>query len=237
MRPSTRLDANALASSRSRAWSSSRGPANTITPRARATSSIARCRDDEKGFATFSNRRPIVLVLPSVRRRLLAVRFGSKSSRRAAAWTRSMRSSDTPVRRSRPARLFSGSLQPKPRLRAWSGVASNPSRVPWLGPFSTLVIIVVVVVIISGLFLHKARFGRYTYAIGSNSFAALAAGINVRRHLTKIYALSGLLAGLAGMFPYCGSAPAHRPRELAVSSPPSRLWSSVVRAFQGASVG
>ena len=116
-------------------------------------------------------------------------------------------------------------------------MASNPSRVPWLGPVSTLVIIVVVVVIISGLFLHKARFGRYTYAIGSNSFAALAAGINVRRHLTKIYALSGLLAGLAGMFPYCGSAPAHRPRELAVSSPPSRLWSSVVRAFQGASVG
>jgi ribose transport system permease protein len=74
--------------------------------------------------------------------------------------------------------------------------------VPWLGPLSTPGIIVVGVVVIAGLFLHKARFGRYTYAIGSNSFAARTAGINVRRHLAKVYALSGLLAGLAGMFLY-----------------------------------
>ena len=74
--------------------------------------------------------------------------------------------------------------------------------VPWLGPLSTPGIIVVGVVVVAGLFLHKARFGRYTYAIGSNSFAARAAGINVRRHLAKVYALSGLLAGLAGMFLY-----------------------------------
>jgi ribose transport system permease protein len=74
--------------------------------------------------------------------------------------------------------------------------------VPWIGPFSKPGLIVVAVVVLAGLFLHKARFGRYTYAIGSNSFAALAAGINVRRHLMKIYALSGLLAGLAGMFLY-----------------------------------
>ncbi|MEA9984669.1 MULTISPECIES: ABC transporter permease [Subtercola] len=74
--------------------------------------------------------------------------------------------------------------------------------VPWLGPLSWPLIVVIVVVIIAGLFLHKARFGRYTYAIGSNPFAALAAGINVKRHLTKIYVLSGLLSGLAGMFLY-----------------------------------
>ena len=60
----------------------------------------------------------------------------------------------------------------------------------------------VAVVIAAGLFLHQARFGRYTYAIGSNPFAARAAGINVQRHLTKVYLLSGLLAGLAGMFLY-----------------------------------
>jgi ribose transport system permease protein len=59
-------------------------------------------------------------------------------------------------------------------------------------------------------FLHKARFGRYTYAIGSNAFAARAAGINVKRHITKIFMLSGLLAGLAGFFFYLrlgGGAP------------------------------
>lgn len=74
--------------------------------------------------------------------------------------------------------------------------------VPWLGPLAWPGIVVVVIVIVAGLALHKARFGRHTFAIGSNSFAALAAGINVKRHITKIYVLSGLLAGLAGMFLY-----------------------------------
>ena len=74
--------------------------------------------------------------------------------------------------------------------------------VPWLGPLSWPGIVVVIVVIIAGLYLHKSRFGRYTFAIGSNPFAALAAGINVKRQLTKIYVLSGFLSGLAGMFLY-----------------------------------
>jgi ribose transport system permease protein len=74
--------------------------------------------------------------------------------------------------------------------------------VPWLGPLSWPGIVVIVIVVITGLYLHKSRFGRYTFAIGSNPFAALAAGINVKRQLTKIYALSGFLSGLAGMFLY-----------------------------------
>ncbi len=71
-----------------------------------------------------------------------------------------------------------------------------------LNPLSWAVIVVAVVVILCGLFLHRSRFGLYTYAIGSNSFAARAAGINVERHLTKVYVLSGALAGLAGMYVY-----------------------------------
>ena len=74
--------------------------------------------------------------------------------------------------------------------------------VPWFGPFSTPVLIVVVIVVLCWLALHKARLGRYTYAIGSNSFAARAAGINVQRHLTKVYVLSGVLSSLAGIFLY-----------------------------------
>jgi ribose transport system permease protein len=73
---------------------------------------------------------------------------------------------------------------------------------PWIGPFSKPVLLVLAVTIVAGLFLHKARFGRYTFAIGSNTFAARAAGINVHRHLMKVYMLSGALAGLAGMFFY-----------------------------------
>ena len=75
--------------------------------------------------------------------------------------------------------------------------------VPWLGPLSSPGIAVIFIVLICGLFLHRARFGRYTFAIGSNEFAARSAGINVNRHYMKIYALSGLLSGLAGMYFYC----------------------------------
>jgi len=73
---------------------------------------------------------------------------------------------------------------------------------PWIGPFSKPVLLVVAVLAFATLVLHKARFGRYTFAIGSNAFATRAAGINVDRHVTKVYALSGLMAGLAGMFFY-----------------------------------
>ncbi|TFD64334.1 ABC transporter permease [Cryobacterium ruanii] len=73
---------------------------------------------------------------------------------------------------------------------------------PNWNPLSWAVLFVAIVIVVLGLFLHKSRFGLYTYAIGSNAFAARAAGINVERHITMIYALSGALAGLAGMYVY-----------------------------------
>lgn len=63
--------------------------------------------------------------------------------------------------------------------------------------FSVLVAGIVVVWIY--LLLNKTRFGRYTYAIGSNVESARRAGINVSAHLTKVYMLSGFLASLAGI--------------------------------------
>jgi ribose transport system permease protein len=61
-----------------------------------------------------------------------------------------------------------------------------------------LVLIAGGVAIVFGLILWITRFGRWTYGIGSNAEAARRAGINVDRHLIKVYALAGLLAGLAG---------------------------------------
>jgi ribose transport system permease protein len=86
-------------------------------------------------------------------------------------------------------------------------VAGGPSSaqglsVPWLGPFSWPAMIVIVVVVIAGLYLHRARFGRYTFAIGGNAFAATASGINVPKHRAKVYILSGMFAGGAGMILY-----------------------------------
>jgi ribose transport system permease protein len=79
-----------------------------------------------------------------------------------------------------------------PRLVTSIGVGRLFEQIPWL------VIIAVAVAVIFGVMLHSTRFGRHTYAIGSNDEAARRAGINVDRHLIAIYAISGLLAGLAG---------------------------------------
>jgi ribose transport system permease protein len=61
-----------------------------------------------------------------------------------------------------------------------------------------LVIIAFTVAIVFAVLLAATRFGRNTYAIGSNEEAARRAGINVDRHLVKVYALAGTLSGLAG---------------------------------------
>jgi ribose transport system permease protein len=74
----------------------------------------------------------------------------------------------------------------------------NVSSGGFLG-LSWIVWVAVVVTVVGGLVLHFTRFGRWTYIIGSNAEAARRAGIDVDRHLLKLYALSGLLAGLAGM--------------------------------------
>jgi ribose transport system permease protein len=68
-----------------------------------------------------------------------------------------------------------------------------------LGPIPWLVVIAAVVTIVAGFVLHLTRFGRYTYAIGSNAEAARRVGINVNLHLIKVYALAGLLSGLGGV--------------------------------------
>lgn len=61
-----------------------------------------------------------------------------------------------------------------------------------------LVLIAVVITLIGAWLLHTTKFGRYTYAIGSNAEGARRAGIGVTAHLLKVYLLTGFLAGIAG---------------------------------------
>ena len=49
------------------------------------------------------------------------------------------------------------------------------------------------------LILESTRLGRYAFAIGSNTDAAFYTGIPVGFHTIAVYAISGLLCGLAGM--------------------------------------
>ena len=59
--------------------------------------------------------------------------------------------------------------------------------------------VALVVLVLGGILLHKTRFGRYTYAIGSNEEAARRTGVKVTRHLVLVYALAGTLAGLGAL--------------------------------------
>lgn len=65
--------------------------------------------------------------------------------------------------------------------------------IPWL------VIIGAVVTALGAFMLSQTKFGLYTTAIGSNIEAARRVGIGVKAHLVKVYALQGMLAGLAGV--------------------------------------
>ena len=69
----------------------------------------------------------------------------------------------------------------------------------FLGFLTFPIVVTTVLGIIVGLFLHCARFGRWTFAIGSNARAARGAGIPVQRHLMKVYVITGLLAAVAGV--------------------------------------
>jgi ribose transport system permease protein len=59
--------------------------------------------------------------------------------------------------------------------------------------------LLVVCAAITHVVLEHTRMGRYAFAIGSNPDAALYAGIPVAFHTTAVYAICGMLTGLAGM--------------------------------------
>jgi len=61
------------------------------------------------------------------------------------------------------------------------------------------VLMVVILLLIFGFILSKTKFGQHTYAIGGNIDAALRSGINVKRHLVKVYICSSFLASCAGI--------------------------------------
>lgn len=61
------------------------------------------------------------------------------------------------------------------------------------------VVVFLTVAVIFHIALRYTRYGKFTYAIGANVQAARVSGINVEAHLIKVYAIAGMLAGLAGV--------------------------------------
>ncbi len=78
------------------------------------------------------------------------------------------------------------------RLTNSIGYGNLFGQVPWQ------VVIAGLVAIGCGLVLAYTRFGRYTYAVGSNEEAARRVGIKVDRHVIKVYTVMGGLSGVAG---------------------------------------
>jgi ribose transport system permease protein len=69
----------------------------------------------------------------------------------------------------------------------------------WGTTIPLISLIALIIVVIFGVVLHKTKFGLYTFAIGSNEEAARRVGVKVDRQLILVYALSGTLAGFAGI--------------------------------------
>ncbi|NRF95102.1 ribose ABC transporter permease [Paenibacillus frigoriresistens] len=63
----------------------------------------------------------------------------------------------------------------------------------------TPIYIMILVYVITFIVLKYTMFGRHIYAIGGNEEAARLTGIKVEKTLIHVYAISGLLSGIAGV--------------------------------------
>ncbi len=61
------------------------------------------------------------------------------------------------------------------------------------------VFVMIVLVVIFTFVTQKTTFGRSIYAMGGNYEASLYSGIKVKRNLVIVYAINGLMAGIAGI--------------------------------------
>ncbi|HVG33392.1 MAG TPA: ABC transporter permease [Pyrinomonadaceae bacterium] len=69
----------------------------------------------------------------------------------------------------------------------------------YLGPIPVQVLLMILIVLAAIFMMRATSFGRYVVAVGGNEAASRLAGVRVHRTKIAVYALSGLLAGLAGL--------------------------------------
>jgi ribose/xylose/arabinose/galactoside ABC-type transport system permease subunit len=86
-------------------------------------------------------------------------------------------------------------VDPVYRLQEWYRVLGQEK----IGPIPIPVIILLLVTALASIVLNRTPFGRYVYAVGGNEDAARASGINVNLVKLAVYAISGMLCGLAGL--------------------------------------
>jgi rhamnose transport system permease protein len=69
----------------------------------------------------------------------------------------------------------------------------------FIGPVPFAVVLFIILAVIAAVVLHRSAFGRYTYAIGNSGPVARFSGVRVARVKLAIFAVSGLIAALAGV--------------------------------------
>jgi galactofuranose transport system permease protein len=69
----------------------------------------------------------------------------------------------------------------------------------WLGPIPVPVLLLLLAYALGWVVLRYTTFGRHVYAVGDEEGAARLLGLKVDRVVIATYALSGMLAGLAGV--------------------------------------
>lgn len=69
----------------------------------------------------------------------------------------------------------------------------------FVGPIPAPILVSLLALALLHVMLQHTRLGRAIYAIGGNPVAARLSGMPVQRYLVVVYALSGLLAGFAGL--------------------------------------
>lgn len=63
----------------------------------------------------------------------------------------------------------------------------------------TNTIVFIIILIVFAYIMKNTKYGRYCYSIGSNKEASRLSGINVDKHIIKVYMIVGVLASIAGI--------------------------------------
>lgn len=74
-----------------------------------------------------------------------------------------------------------------------------------LGMFPVMFLILIAFYTIFYIFTKKTKMGRYIYALGGNEEVSYVSGVNVTLVRTTAYVLSGVMAGVAGIFTFSRS--------------------------------
>lgn len=82
-------------------------------------------------------------------------------------------------------------------LPEWFYAVSNTPVIGKL--FYTNTLMFVILIGVFAFLMKNTRFGRYCYAIGSSKESARLSGIDVNKHIVKVFMLEGAMAAIAGI--------------------------------------